>query len=159
MGAEPGYEVGYKRTPVHRRFGNRPPPRGKRSQSHSDNSLWVILQEPRRILVNGKPEWVSTLELLVRRAFELSECGSSTLNCLLAQMSTREPAPKGEVTTTLFDKSAPPFTGVIERLFYADGRIEYKYIGGAYSDPEALAAALVQVEEWTRAEEETRKSR
>ena len=78
---EPGYRVGYKRPPAEHRFkkGGRPPPRKPKpdpGEQTPGRILWRVLQEERRITVGGNVQWVSNAQLIVRRAFELTNKGN-----------------------------------------------------------------------------------
>ena len=48
--------------------------------------FWKVLQEPRRAKINGKTRWVTSAELIVRRAYTEAEKGSSTLQRLLNEL-------------------------------------------------------------------------
>lgn len=83
-------DVGYKRPPVETRFkkGQKPPPRKKKNDAPQrvEDIFWAVLQESRRVVIDGKVCWISNAELITRRAFIESEKGSSTLQRLLSQL-------------------------------------------------------------------------
>ena len=83
-------DVGYKRPPVETRFkkGQKPPPRKKKvvAQLSMKDVFWKVLQEQRRFVVDGKAAWVTTADLVARRAFLEAEKGSPTLSRLLNQL-------------------------------------------------------------------------
>lgn len=85
---EPSYQVGYKRPPQEHRFkkGGRPPPRKPKPDPREETPgdiLWRVLQEQRRITNGQKVQWVSNAQLIVRRAFELTNKGNNALGRLL----------------------------------------------------------------------------
>ncbi len=93
--------VGYKSPPKEHRFqkGQKPPPRRRKSAPVEANItavFWRVLLEKRRGKINGKGTWVSSTELLVRRAFIEAEKGSSTLQRLLNQMLLEKTSPDDE---------------------------------------------------------------
>lgn len=82
-------DVGYKRPPIETRFkkGQKPPPRKKKTTPSFDAKelLWMILQERRRVVIEGKAVWLTNAELIGRRAFIEAEKGSPVLLRLVNQ--------------------------------------------------------------------------
>lgn len=92
-------DVGYKRPPVEYRFkkGQKPPPRKPRVEPKKESSselLARLLNEPRRVAVDGKSVWLDTATLLIHLAYEAAEQGNHTLQRLLSEMHFAD-EPKG----------------------------------------------------------------
>ena len=83
-------DVGYKRPPIETRFkkGQKRPPRKKKvvAQLSARDLFWKVLQERRRVVIDGKPLWLSNTDLIARRAFLEAEKGSPVLSRLLNQL-------------------------------------------------------------------------
>lgn len=83
-------DVGYKRPPPEHQFkkGQKPKPRKKAAQEPptSGSLLWRILREERRVVIDGKAQYRSNAELLLRKAFELADKGNPAMSQLLAEM-------------------------------------------------------------------------
>jgi hypothetical protein len=77
------YRVGYKRPPLETRFKKgqkRPRRKEKVVQNFSPKDLfWSVLQERRRVIINGKATWPTNAELIARRALLEAEKGSPVL--------------------------------------------------------------------------------
>jgi hypothetical protein len=93
-------DVGYKRPPVETRFqkGQKPPPRKKKVQAgiSAKEVLWKVLQERRRVIIEGKAVWLTNAELICRRAFLEAERGSPVLGRLLNQLLMQADEPDRE---------------------------------------------------------------
>jgi hypothetical protein len=144
---EQNYEVGFKRPPVHTRFKKNvaPPGRKRKSQEIDYHILWQILQERKRVVIGGKPKWLSVAELVLQKAFELGERGNSTMNCLLGKLLMPKPADENVEVPILCDAEAPAFTGELERMIDRDGNVEVRVLGGMSRDPEAVEFAKRRV--------------
>ena len=84
-------DVGYRRPPREHQFkkGHKPPPRKKKGQAaevRMDQILRKVLHEPRRILISGKPKWVSGAELVILQAYQQAEKGNRMLRRELAKL-------------------------------------------------------------------------
>lgn len=86
-------DVGYKRPPAEHQFkkGERPPPRKKKKQQElsPQELLWRILQEERRVTINGTVQWLRASEIIMKKAFLLAEAGSSTIDRILGELLMR----------------------------------------------------------------------
>jgi hypothetical protein len=94
------YEVGYKKPPAGTRFSkDRQPPRRKKKLGDLSfkDLLWKLLQEPRRVLIDGKPVWRTNAHLVSQRAFQEAEKGSSTLMRLCNELLLGPGGPDEEV--------------------------------------------------------------
>jgi len=88
-------DVGYKRPPPEHQFqkGQKPPPR-KRKEKRAvalkpSELLWQVLQEERRVVIGEQVRWMTTLEVLIRKAFEVSEKGNPTIRRLAMDLLLR----------------------------------------------------------------------
>jgi hypothetical protein len=77
-------DVGYKRPPAEHQFkkGGKPPPRKAKAvlpEFSPTQILWDVLREQRRVLIDGKPVWLSNAELIWRKAMQLAEAGNATM--------------------------------------------------------------------------------
>jgi hypothetical protein len=84
-------DVGYKRPPPEHQFkpGQKPPPRKPKSTAKRESArdlLNRLLNEPRRVLMDGKAVWRTTADLLVHKAYEAAEQGSPTIGRLLSDL-------------------------------------------------------------------------
>lgn len=104
-------DVGYKRPPVETQFkkGQKPPPRKAKSQSEPSVSevFWRVLQERRRVVINGKPQWLTNAELVARRAMLEAEKGSPVLQRLLNQLLLLTDTPGEEQPELIIDPRDP----------------------------------------------------
>jgi hypothetical protein len=119
-------DVGYGRPPPETRFKpeNKPAPRKKKAaRSLSRRELfWTILQEQRRVVIDGKPKWMRTAEILVNKAFHLADAGNPTLNRLIGELLLdldREARSDREMPVIVDPHSDLP-TGVYIRRFSPD---------------------------------------
>jgi hypothetical protein len=84
------WKGGYKTPPFERRFkkGQKPPPRKKKPAPDISNKeiFWRVLQERRRVEIEGKVLWLTNAELIARRAFLEADKGSAVLGRLLNQL-------------------------------------------------------------------------
>lgn len=94
------YEVGYGRPPVEHRFkkGQKPPARKRRRKDATSPQvlLWQILNEQKRVELNGEVRWLSASEIIIRKAFALSDAGSSTIQRLLTAVVLAEAEGEGD---------------------------------------------------------------
>lgn len=84
-------DVGYKRPPPEHRFkaGQKPPPRKKKAVPDEvpiSEILRKVLHEPRRATIGGKVKWVSSAELVIRKAYQEAEKGKAMLRRELARL-------------------------------------------------------------------------
>ncbi|MGI8705823.1 MAG: hypothetical protein ACR2JJ_08540 [Sphingomicrobium sp.] len=90
-------DVGYKRPPFETRYkkGQKRPPRKKKVTAHlsARDLFWKVLQERRRVVIDGKPVWLSNADLIARRSFLEAEKGSPVLSRLLNQLLLKADAP------------------------------------------------------------------
>jgi hypothetical protein len=101
-------DVGYKRPPIETRFkkGQKRPPRKKKvvGQFSTRDLFWKVLQERRRVVIDGKPAWLSNADLIARRAFLEAEKGSPVLSRLLNQLLLAADAPaEDEMPEVIWD--------------------------------------------------------
>ena len=108
-------DVGYGRPPVEHQFkpGQKPPPRKAKAKKEPFKSplaaLWKVLQEQRRIVVNGKAIWLSNAELILRTGFELAEKDdNATISRLVADLMLvgEDPQQLESAHQTVFDEDA-----------------------------------------------------
>jgi hypothetical protein len=90
MGNRDETGVGYKRPPKKHQFkkGQKPPPRKGKKPAPEDAAslLWRVLQEPRRVEINGETRWVTCSELVAEKAFEAAERGNKVINRLITPL-------------------------------------------------------------------------
>jgi hypothetical protein len=83
-------DVGYKRPPPEHRFqkGQKRPPRKKKQVEKTSprDLLWGILQEERRVMVDGKSKWMTNSEIIMNNAFLLAEKGSAVMQRLVSEL-------------------------------------------------------------------------
>lgn len=84
-------DVGYKRPPKEHQFkkGQKPPLR-KRKPERMDETVRAVmtrlLQEERRVTRDGKLVWLPTNEIILRKAFEVADGGSTTIQRILIEI-------------------------------------------------------------------------
>jgi hypothetical protein len=83
--------VGYKRPPREHQFkkGQKPPPRKEKAVPDEvpiSEILRLVLHEPRRATIGGKVAWVSSAELVIRKAYQEAEKGKAMLRRELARL-------------------------------------------------------------------------
>lgn len=77
-------DVGYGRPPRDRQFkkGEKPPPRKKKDAPREvpmSEAFRKVLEEERRVTIGGKGRWLTAADLVMKRAWQEAEKGSSTL--------------------------------------------------------------------------------
>ena len=87
-------DIGYKRPPAEHQFkkGHTPKPRKLKPSIKKPNNgeiLWKILQEERRVVIEGKVQWIRIADLIVRRMYELADKGNSTMRRLSLELLMR----------------------------------------------------------------------
>jgi hypothetical protein len=122
--------VGYMRPPRQHQFrkGQKPPPRKKREMGREDahELFWRVLQEPRRVLIDGKPVWASATELIVRLAYSEAEKGSPTLQRLVNQMLLEDDSPAAQEMPEIIVEPDHPEP----ETFTVEVPAGYQYING-----------------------------
>ncbi len=119
-------DVGYKRPPPETRFrkGQKPPPRKKKvvTPFSARDLFWKVLQERRRVVIEGKPRWLSNADLIARRAYLEAEKGSPVLSRLLNQLLlAAEPPAEDEMPEIICD---PDYDGDGPHVGTATIRVE-----------------------------------
>ena len=95
-------DVGYKRPPREHQFkkGHKPAPRKQKEKNAAalkpSELLWRILQEERRVTIGNQVRWMSTLQLLIRRAFEISDKGNPSIRRIALDLLMRTDTPGEE---------------------------------------------------------------
>lgn len=117
-------DVGYKRPPVEHQFkkGQKPPPRKPKAKAEKESSrelLERLLNEPRRVVIDGKPAWRTTATLVMHRAYEAAEQGNHTLQRLLSELHfAGEPTgPLGPIKRMFIKERDGTFTPVEGNFF------------------------------------------
>lgn len=106
-------DVGYKRPPPEHQFrkGERPPPRKKKDQSGvvpMSETMRKVLEEERRVTIGGEVLWLTTADLVMKRAWQEAEKGSSTLRReLIRLMMSSEIAAPEQAPLVVTDPSMP----------------------------------------------------
>lgn len=106
-------DVGYKRPPPEHRFkpGQKPPPRKKKAVPDEvpiSEILRKVLHEPRRATIDGKVKWVSSAELVIRKAYQEAEKGKEMLRRELARLLLSLESGTGELALkVVIDPDAP----------------------------------------------------
>ncbi len=90
------------------RKAKKPPPRRKKNIEDASprELLWAILQEERRVVIEGVPRWMRTSEIIIRKAFQLADAGKPTLQRLLSELLfsvDMNPDGKGEGPRVVID--------------------------------------------------------
>lgn len=105
-------DVGYKRPPWEHQFTeeNQPPPRKKDPlrEVPMSETLRKVLDEPRRVVQNGKVRWLTSADLVLMRAWQEAEKGSASLSreMMRLSLSAEVPAPE-QAPLVVTDPSAP----------------------------------------------------
>ncbi len=94
-------DVGYKRPPREHQFkkDQKPPPRKKKDPLREipmSETLRKVLDEPRRVVQNGKVRWLTSADLVLIRAWQEAEKGSASLRreMMRLSLSAEVPAPE-----------------------------------------------------------------
>lgn len=94
------YDIGYGKPPVQTRFrkGQKPPPRKKKRREDVSprDLLWRILQEERRVVIDGKVRWMRVAEIILNKAFLLADKGNATLQRLVTEIMMMSGEPERE---------------------------------------------------------------
>ncbi len=84
-------DVGYGRPPPEHQFkrGQKPHPRKRRrkEKESAQTVLWRILRETRRVEINGEIRWLPTSEVIIRKAYMLSDQGFPTIQRILTAIA------------------------------------------------------------------------
>jgi hypothetical protein len=120
-------DVGYKRPPAEHQFkkGHKPPPRKKNGTAKPEGAgdlLRKLLQEERRVVIGNKASYMPVSEILIRKAFELSEKGNATMRRRLIELQMRNERPGDEGPIT------------IKRLFVGGVEMPYTWEDPAEDD-------------------------
>lgn len=106
-------DVGYKRPPSEHQFTkkNQPARRKKKDPLREvpmSETLRKVLNEPRRVVQNGKVRWLTTADLVLTRAWQEGEKGSVSLSreMMRLSLSAEVPAPE-KAPLVVTDPSAP----------------------------------------------------
>ena len=94
-------DVGYKRPPSEHQFKKgqpRPPRKAKENSTKVQISkiLGEVLKERHRVPLNGKVQWVTAAELVLRRAAQEAEKGNSSLRREVTNLLMRSEERAGE---------------------------------------------------------------
>jgi hypothetical protein len=100
------YEVGYKKPPPGTRFSKDRQPERPKKKKPDDRSikdlLWRLLQEERRVTIDGKVVWRTNAWLVSHRAMQEAEKGSSVLMRLCNELMLGPGGPDEEEPPEIF---------------------------------------------------------
>lgn len=104
-------DVGYGRPPVEYQFkkGQKPPPRKRRKalDETAQAVLWRILKEQKRVEINGEVRWLPASEIIIRKAYMLSDEGKPTIQRLLTAIALANVEEEGEAHPRIEISSDP----------------------------------------------------
>lgn len=93
------------------------PPRRKKDGATNISVTQIlreVLHEPRRVLINGKPRWVSGAEVVIRQAYARAERGNVMLRRELARLllSLDSPPPERQLRVMVDPTASPDATAL-----------------------------------------------